>query len=225
MQIHWDYLGRTDYNTCFDLQNRIRESILQNDGPDRLLLTEHNRVFTMGLREKGSNLLLSRQALARKGFEVAKTNRGGMVTYHGPGQLVIYPILNLKRHKLRLKDYVKRLEMSVVDLLSAFELKASRKDGYPGVWIDEKKIGSLGIHVRKMVTIHGFALNVSTHLEDFQHINPCGFQQLEITSMHREGIKERSLEKISEKLVSSFEKVFNVECERVDLRSLLAKEG
>ncbi len=213
----WDYIGRTRFKECLRIQNEIREETIKNNNSGCVILTEHEKVFTLGLRESGSNLLCSESELSKKGFDIEKTNRGGMVTYHGPGQLIIYPIMNLKRHKLKLKEYVAKLETSVIEMLKMFGIKAKRKEGYPGAWISSKKIGSLGIHAKKSVTMHGFALNVFTDLKDFGYINPCGFESLEITSMEKEGVDIRSMEELSTKYMESFNKVFNLKSSRIKI--------
>jgi lipoyl(octanoyl) transferase len=215
--IHWNYIGRTDFDSCFKIQDRIREDLLADKGPQTVVLTEHERVFTFGRREKGENLLISEDFLKQKGFAVVRTTRGGLVTYHGPGQLVIYPIINLKRNSLKVKEYVKKLELSVIDALSGYGIEAERKEGYPGVWMGDKKIGSIGINVKKMVTLHGFALNVFTNLDDFKYINPCGFEKLTITSMEKEGKAPSSLDKLADDFMVSFSKIFNLECRKTDI--------
>lgn len=213
-KVLWDYVGRMNFNNCFSLQNEIRESILKGISASKVILVEHDKVVTYGRREDGQSLLIPQAYLEKRGFSVVKTTRGGLATYHGPGQLVIYPIINLKNFKMGVKDYVRSLELSVVDTLAKYSIKAQRREGFPGVWVGEKKIGSLGIHVKKMVTMHGFALNVSTDLEDFKVINPCGFKDLEMTSMVKEGAKIESLEKVGDDFMDSFSKIFKTQVSR-----------
>lgn len=221
-KVCFDYIGRTDFSECFDLQTNIREAVLENRTPQTVILTEHNKVFTLGRREDGKNLLLSKDFLEKNGFSVVKTTRGGMITYHGPGQLVIYPILDLKRLHLKVKEYVKNLELTVIDTLSTLGIDAQRKEGYQGVWVGDKKIGSLGIHVKRSVTMHGFALNVSTDLKDFSYINPCGFQSLELTSIVKESKNDITLESLSLMIMKSFGKVFSVEIEKINIDDSLS---
>lgn len=217
LTFYWDYLGRTDFESCFSLQSQIRESILKSNSPNTVVLTEHDKTFTLGRRESGDNLLVSKDLLEKRGFKVIKTTRGGMITYHGPGQLLIYPILDLRKLSLKVKEYVKKLEQTVIDTLNRYGIQAERKEGYPGVWVLGKKIGSLGIHVKKMVTMHGFALNVFTDINDFKYINPCGFKNLEVTSMKNEGVNSNSLEIVAKDIINSFSKIFGVEIKKSTL--------
>ena len=221
--VRWDYIGRTEFTKCFGLQEQIREALLDGSGPETVILTEHERVFTFGRREQGENLLFSEKLLKKKGFSIVKTTRGGLVTYHGPGQLLIYPIINLRKHSLKVKEYVEKLENSVIDLVGKYGIKAERKDGFPGVWLGNKKIGSLGIHIKKMVTMHGFALNSFTNLDDFNYINPCGFKDITITSIEKEVSQKPPLDKLAEEFMISFEKIFGIQTERVSIEKDLVK--
>ena len=145
--------------------------------PDELWLVEHDPVFTLGQAGKPEHVL------AAGDIPVLKVDRGGQVTYHGPGQIVLYPLLDLKRLKIGVKEYVCRIEQAMIDTCADWNIEAVRKDGAPGVYVNGAKIGALGIRVRNGRTFHGLAFNIAMDLEPFQRINPCGYQGLEVTSM------------------------------------------
>ncbi len=160
-----------------------------------ILLVEHNPVITLGRHAKPENILFREEELALRGIEMHRIERGGDVTYHGPGQLVAYPILNLEAHKMGVRDYVEMLEEVVIRTLSEFGLKGERVAGTSGVWIDagterERKICALGVKCSRYITMHGLALNVNTDLNGFRMINPCGFLDKGVTSMAAELHKE-----------------------------------
>lgn len=153
-----------------------------------LLMVEHPAVITLGRHAKESNVLFDEKELSRRGVELFHIERGGDVTYHGPGQLVVYPLLDLERHHLGVKDYVDLLEEAVIRTISDFGIKGERVAGASGVWIDaassrERKICALGVKCSRYITMHGLALNVNTDLDGFRLINPCGFIDKGVTSM------------------------------------------
>lgn len=160
-------LGRTEYRACHAEQLRLVEARAAGEGPDLLLLTEHEPVVTVG---RGTDLA----AGAGVGVEVVEVERGGEATYHGPGQLVAYPILALPEGRRDLHRYLRDLEEVVIRLLGEFELEGRREEGLTGVWIGPQKVCSIGVAVRRWVTYHGLALNLSTDLEPFQRFHPCG---------------------------------------------------
>lgn len=147
------------------------------DTPDELWLVEHDPVFTLGQAGKPEHLLMPGD------IPVLNVDRGGQVTYHGPGQIVVYPLLDLKRLKLGVRDYVCRIEQSIIDTLDHWNLHAERRDGAPGVYVNGAKIAALGIRVRRGCTFHGLAFNIAMDLEPFRRINPCGYAGLQVTSM------------------------------------------
>jgi lipoate-protein ligase B len=196
-------LGRMDYPTALSLQERLLELKQRQGSADILLLVEHPHVFTLGRSGKESNIL------SPGDVPVLRTSRGGDVTYHGPGQLVAYPILDLNS-TLR-KDvhrYLRNLELATIDTLASFGLVAERKPPWTGVWIDNRKIASIGVAVRRRLTYHGVALNVNTDLSYFNRIVPCGLSWAEVTSMVRELRIEQSMERVKESFVDHFAEVF-----------------
>jgi lipoyl(octanoyl) transferase len=188
-------LGRIHYEAGLQIQNAKLESCLDT-GSETVLLLEHEPVYTIGRLPDKSSL----RGLNQLPYPVFETNRGGQATYHGPGQLVGYPILDLRARGRDLHIYLRNLENLLIDLLDDFGISASRVEGKTGVWIDNRKIASIGVGVRKWVTMHGFALNVSSDLHGFQHIIPCGIADVRMTSISRELNKEISLETVRERI-------------------------
>jgi lipoyl(octanoyl) transferase len=191
MKIEW--LGRIDYETGLRIQDEKLESCLRT-AAETVLLLEHEPVYTIGRLPDKSSL----RAPGRLPYPVFETNRGGQATYHGPGQLVGYPILDLRVRGRDLHVYLRNLESLLIDLMADFGIAASRLEGKTGVWVESRKIASIGVGVRKWVTMHGFALNVSSDLHGFQHITPCGIANVQMTSISRELGKEIPLETIRE---------------------------
>jgi lipoate-protein ligase B len=178
------HLDRVPYEEALELQYGLREARMAGRIPDTVLLLEHPDVITFGRSAKAENVRLSDEELRQAGYAVYRANRGGDVTYHGPGQLIGYPILDLSRHGSDVHVYLRRLEGVLIDSLAGFEIAAGRREGYAGVWLDEgRKIASIGVGVRRWVTMHGFALNVCCDLSRFGPIIACGLQGVEMTSM------------------------------------------
>ena len=174
-------LGRRDYEPLW----RAMQSFTDRRGaqtPDELWFTEHPPVFTLGLNASREHLL------APGDIPIVQVDRGGQVTYHGPGQLMVYPLLDLKRAKLGVRDLVTALEQSVVDLVAAAGIRAIARKDAPGVYVDGRKIASVGLRIRRGASYHGMALNIDVDLEPFSRINPCGFDQLEVTDLRALGI-------------------------------------
>jgi lipoate-protein ligase B len=207
MNLHITDLGRTDFKAAFKLQQETVAARKENRVPDTLILVEHNPVYTLGRNSDPAYVLDSKQKLARRGIELVQTTRGGQVTYHGPGQLVGYPVINLKARNKGVLWYVEHLEKLLIKLLRKFDIEsyADKKDR--GVWIDGNKIAALGVRITRHVTMHGFALNVNVNLDDYTGIIPCGIKDKGVTSMHL--IKPNiTLEKIKPVLIETFKEVF-----------------
>jgi len=177
-------VGPTPYQEAWDLQRRLGEQRAADVISDTLLLLEHPHTYTLGRTANPSNILLAREELDRLGVEVIAVDRGGDVTYHGPGQLVGYPIL-LVEDRRDLLRYIRNLEEVLIRTLSDFGIESGRIDGLSGVWIGDEKIAAIGVKMGR-VTSHGFALNVSTDLSYFRHIIPCGIRDKGVTSMERQ---------------------------------------
>jgi lipoyl(octanoyl) transferase len=193
MKIEW--LGRIDYRTGLQIQEERLESCVSN-GAETVILLEHEPVYTIGRLPDKSSL----RNVSGLPYPVFETNRGGQATYHGPGQLVGYPIVDLRIRGRDLHHYLRKLEDILIDLLADFGLQGVRIDGKTGVWIQDRKIASIGVGVRKWVTMHGFALNVASDLSGFQNITPCGLSGVRMTSISSELGTEVSLQTVREKL-------------------------
>ena len=185
------WLGRADYRPVWSLQRELAAARADGTIGDRLLLVEHPAVLTLGRQADESHVRASAAELAARGIELIRVERGGEVTYHGPGQLVAYPILALSRRGLLLRPLVRALEAAMIETCAAFGVAAGRRDGHPGCWIDPdgrepRKIGALGIRVERGVSYHGIALNVDCDLADFELIDPCGMPGVTSTSIARE---------------------------------------
>lgn len=193
----------------WELQEKARNAIFEGQSDGELWLVEHIPTLSLGRAEKGQNLLEAKEFILEQGLDIAEINRGGMITYHGPGQIVAYPIIDLKKFNLGIRDYVCKLEQTMIDTLQFWRIKADRKKGSPGVYVDgNRKIGSIGIHVRKGVSIHGLALNIDPIMEHFAFIRPCGLDDIEMTSVSDEG-HEATWDSSIEPFVIAFEKNFN----------------
>jgi len=180
-------LGRMAYDRALDLQRQLADQrIAGKIERDVLLLVEHPPVITLGRSFQVDSLPTSRGALEARGIELFEIERGGDITFHGPGQLVGYPIFDLKQHREDVHWFLRQLEESIIQTLATFGIRGGRRDKYTGVWIDDRKIASIGIHVKQWVTWHGFALNVTTDLSYFDLIVPCGIPNVTMTSIHRE---------------------------------------
>jgi lipoyl(octanoyl) transferase len=185
------WLGRIDYREAWALQKRLVAERASGAIGDQLLLLEHPAVLTLGRGADASHVLASQRELARRGIEVIRVERGGEVTYHGPGQLVAYPIVALSRLGLMIRPLVRALEGAMTDTCRAFDVPGDRREGHPGCWIDPegaepRKVGALGLRIERGVSYHGIALNVTTDLADFDLIDPCGMPGVVSTSIARE---------------------------------------
>ena len=199
-------LGRVGYAQAFELQRQIVEQRKRCEIADQLLIVEHPHVVTMGRNGSDQNLLAQPEVLARSGIEFHHTDRGGDVTYHGPGQIVGYPILDLREWKRDVVAYVRAIEQVIIDALDDFGIAAHRDPGATGVWTNSGKIAAIGIHISRWVTSHGFALNVDTDLNYFRYIVPCGLTK-PVTSMRALGCAA-SREQVVAALERTFGRVF-----------------
>ena len=207
----WRELGRIGYGAALELQRELVEKRKRGLIPDQFLLLEHPHVITLGRNGRLEHLLASPEVLERAGIEFFHTDRGGDITYHGPGQVVGYPILDLRGWRKDVVAYVRGLEQVIIEALAEFGLRGEREPGRTGVWIQGRKIAAIGVHVSRWVTSHGFAFNVSTDLSYFRYIVPCGLTA-PVTSMAELGVPG-DLERVHAALVRAFSRVF--ECEMI----------
>jgi lipoyl(octanoyl) transferase len=195
-----EWLGRVPYRPTWDLQNEVAERRRRREIGDRLLLLEHDPVYTLGRGGDAASLLATAERLADIGAEVVRIDRGGDVTFHGPGQLVAYPIVEL-RDPLDLRRYVRALETAVIAAVFELGVRADQREGLPGVWVDDRrKLAAVGVRVRRGVTTHGLALNVTTDLRWFDEMIPCGIPGCEVTSLERETDRSIPMEAVREAL-------------------------
>jgi len=202
-------LGRIGYGEAFALQQELVEERKRGSIPDQLIFVEHPHVITLGRNGRLENLLASEDVLRRAGIEFHPSDRGGDITYHGPGQIVGYPIFDLREWKRDVVAYVRAMEQAIIDALAEFGIEAGRQTGCTGVWVDGKKVAAIGVHVSRWVTSHGFALNQTTDLSYFQYIVPCGLTK-PVTSMGELG-SGASREEVIGALARNFAKQFGFE--------------
>jgi lipoyl(octanoyl) transferase len=191
MNLKVEWLGRMRYREAWDRQRATVAARDAAETPDTLLLVEHEPVLTLGRHALDEHVIATSGELEKRGIEVIRVERGGEVTYHGPGQLVAYPIVRLRERPVLLRPFVRALELTMADVAARFGVAAAPRGGYPGVWIGgdgpvPRKLGALGLRVERGITYHGIALNISTRLEDFDLIDPCGMAGLDVTSVARE---------------------------------------
>jgi lipoyl(octanoyl) transferase len=214
-------LGLKDYKETWDYQVELQQKIIeakmeQDRGAimNYLIFVEHPHVYTLGKSGKENNLLIQESLLKSIGAALYKIDRGGDITYHGPGQLVGYPILDLDSLGMGVKEYIYKLEQAVIETLANFNIPASRMEGATGVWLDTgnsvqaRKICAIGVKVSRSVTLHGFALNINTDLNYFSYINPCGFADKGVTSLEKELGAKQSMEKIKDLLLNTLQQIF-----------------
>jgi lipoyl(octanoyl) transferase len=205
-------LGTVDYQAALDLQQQLVEDRKQGRIPDQLLLLEHPHVITLGVRNRHarSNVLETPESLALKGVALFETGRGGDVTYHGPGQLVGYPILELPEDRRDVHRYVRDLEEVLIQAVSGFGITAGRIPGLTGIWVGDRKLAAIGVRISRWVTSHGFALNVSTDLSRFDLIVPCGITGKGVTSMERLVGRPIAMAEVADAVVRGFHSVFGL---------------
>lgn len=203
----WRDLGRVDYRAAWDLQLQHVESLKREGGQDCLFFVEHPHVITFGRNGKDENLLVSADRLSQLGIAYHETDRGGDVTYHGPGQLVCYPVMDLKRWKRDVGAYLRSLEEVLILTLADYGLEGRRDPTATGVWVGDAKVAALGVHLSRWVTSHGFALNVSTDLDYFRYIVPCGLAR-PVTSMEKLLGRSPGVNQLRERIVERFGTVF-----------------
>lgn len=227
MSVEIQDIGRSEYREAWDYQDELFKQIVdiklanrnrevEISRPGFFLFTEHHHVYTLGKSGDLSNLLLSEEQLSQKGISFFKSNRGGDITYHGPGQIVGYPIIDLESFKPDIRWYMRSLEEVIIRTLAEYGLKGERSEGETGVWLDvgtpfARKICALGVRTSRWVTMHGFALNVNTDLGYFDHIIPCGIRGKAVTSMRAELSRKPDPEEVKGHILRHFAEVFETE--------------
>jgi lipoyl(octanoyl) transferase len=206
-------LGRLGYAEAFQLQRTLVDRRKRGEIPDQLLIVEHPHVVTMGRNGHDENVLATPELLQRAGIEFHHTDRGGDVTYHGPGQIVGYPILDLREWKRDVVAYLRGIEQMLMDALAEFAIETCRDPAATGVWTEQGKIAAIGVHISRWVTSHGFALNVDTDLSYYRYIVPCGLTK-PVTSMRAMG-SQASREEVIQALERSFGRVFQRNMEKI----------
>lgn len=210
-------LGVMPYAPALELQREVARRVIAGEiGDDVLLLVEHPPVITLGRGAKAAHLLASPEFLKSRGVELFEVERGGDVTFHGPGQLVGYPVFDLKRHRQDLHWYLRQVEEALIRALATLGITAGRQAEQTGVWTQGRKIASIGVHARDWVTWHGFALNVSTDLSWFDLMIPCGIAGVAMTSIDREKAESIGLAAVARAVITSFGQVFDLTAQTID---------
>lgn len=222
MNIIYENLGFKNYKETWDYQLQLFNQLLDNKKEEKsanthyLLFVEHPHVFTIGRNGNINNLLINKKLLEDKNIEMFEIERGGDITYHGPGQQVVYPIFDLEQFGINIKEYVYRLEQAVIETLNDFSITAARLEGAAGIWLDiedkskSRKICAIGIRSSRRVTMHGIALNINSDLQYFNYMNPCGFTDRGVTSIKKELGKEVDFEEVSGLLKGKILEQFNI---------------
>lgn len=221
MYVTYRDLGRMPYKACWDLQRELHAEVLRRKGDPGadagfLLAVEHPAVYTLGRSAREENLVAGEEFLRQRGAEIFRIDRGGDVTFHGPGQLVVYPILDLERLQLGIRQYVALLEESVIEAVAEYGIRARRVEGAAGVWIEGggrplRKICAIGVRASRYVTMHGFALNVATDLRYFGWIHPCGFTDRGVASIEGETGRSVAMDEVRHRVAAILCKQLNVE--------------
>lgn len=202
-------LGLVCYSCAMEIQDKMVRMRVAGTVPDILLLAEHPPTFTMGRFKRINQFKVSKSSLLEQGLAIHASDRGGGVIYHGPGQMVVYPILNLKRLGINVHHYVQSLEEVGLQVLETFKIKGSRKLGYPGIWVGAAKIGFIGLHVSRSISKHGLALNVDNDLRYFDYIDCCGIPEVAVTSIAGLTGSSPDVSLVKEKIIAAFNNVFN----------------
>jgi lipoyl(octanoyl) transferase len=205
------WLGLVQYDDGLRMQERAVDRLRSAEGPEQLLLLEHPHVFTLGRGADSANILADQQQLQSNSVEVHETGRGGDVTYHGPGQLVGYPIINLKPDRCDVHRYVRDIEEVLIRTIAEFGVTGTRIAGLTGVWVGNEKIGAIGVRIARWITSHGFALNVNTDLSYFKMIVPCGITDKGVTSLSRLVGRSIDTREVAQTTALNFGKVFSRE--------------
>lgn len=202
-------LGLIDYAKAWNLQKEVFDKRVSGNTDDTFFMLEHPNTYTLGKTADKNNLISNKDYLEKEGISVFEIDRGGDITYHGPGQIVGYPIIDLKHWKQDTHLYLRNIEETIIKVCNYYGLNAGRKEKYTGVWIGERKICAIGVKISRWVTMHGFAFNINTNLNLFNGIIPCGIKDKEVTSLERELGKRFDINEVKEKILEVFINQFN----------------
>ena len=218
---NYEDLGLKDYKECWDYQETIHQQVVddklankRSSDINRFLLVEHPHVYTLGKSGDEHNLLINGDFLKKIDAVYYKINRGGDITYHGPGQLVGYPIIDLENYKIGVKDFIFKMEQAIIQTIAEYGLEGSLKEGATGVWLDatipakSRKISAIGVRISRYVSMHGFALNVNTDMRYFNYINPCGFITYGVTSIEKELGRKIDIQEVKEIMKGKFNAIY-----------------
>ena len=217
----WLDLGLMPYGPAFDIQTALYAERIDGRMPTIVIVQENDPVFTIGRTGSRSNILAPEQELEELGIEVIEVNRGGDVTFHAPGQIIVSPLFFLGDIDQNANQYFHRIQDVLISVLARFKIESGKKEGYPGAWCDEEKIGAVGIAVRHGFTCHGFSLNVNPNLYPFGLINPCGIERMLVTSMRKMLGRDISGEQIREAIRDIIGKVFGFDFQKITLNDVL----
>jgi len=204
-------LGLIEYSKAYQLQTELVRRRLDSDVPNTLLLLEHPPTITIGRFGKPENILASRTQLEEEGVSLVFTDRGGDVTYHGPGQIIGYPVIDLHKSRITIRRYIYKLEEVIINTLRELSLTAYRDATHRGVWIKNEEIAAIGLRISRGITMHGFALNVNPDMTHFSLINPCGFTDRKAASIASILSRKITMEEVTERLIAQFSNVFDAE--------------
>ena len=204
------WIGRMDYSEAWKLQKVIQENVINEKINDVILFLEHDSVYTLGKNADLNNLLPARP----RDIDVIQTDRGGEITYHGPGQLVGYPIIDLKKHRRSITWFIRSIEQSIIEMLSEINISSSRKEGLTGVWVNDHKIAALGVRLSRWVSMHGFSINIHTDLSLYRGMIPCGISDFGLTSIAKIKGKDYSLLYIADLMLKNFQKMLILDIDK-----------
>ncbi len=216
-------LDMVEYGEAWGLQKALLQERISDKIDDCFILLQHPPTFTFGRRYKEANLIQNKEYYESKGFSVYKTDRGGLATYHGPGQIIGYPVIRMCTYTKDYYEYLRMLEEVMIRTLSAFGIKAERNDGYTGVWVIGEKIGFIGVRITFGHALHGFSLNVNNDLSPFRYITPCGIQGVKTTSIQKLLNRSVDIKEVSDKLICYYSDVFQVRLIPAEIQAVAQK--
>lgn len=212
--------GLISYQEGLDIQKKLFDLVQANTYDGFLVVLEHKPVLTMGIRTDMDNLLVSESNLKERGIELFETDRGGDITFHGPGQIVVYPIVRYRELGFRLSDYMHALENVIINTIKDYDIYAYAKPEFPGVWVNDTKICAIGVRAKKYITTHGLAFNVKTDLSYFNVINPCGITEYQVSKLE-DFVPTPNIDDLKQTIIKNFEHTFQVAFESTSIKEIL----